>query len=62
MLSKELVVADRSANPGPVALSCESTLDAGDPPVIPSKQDARRNQSKQGTGKKAFQDSGAEDQ
>jgi hypothetical protein len=46
MLSKELVVADRSANPGPVALSCESTLDAGDPFVIPSKQDATRNQSK----------------
>jgi hypothetical protein len=31
MLSKELVVADRSAKPGPVFV-LESTLDAGDPP------------------------------
>src|SRR6516165_5413232 len=62
MFGKDLVVADRSANPGSVALSCESTLDAGDPPVIPSKKDASGNQSQQCTRKKACQDSGADDQ
>src|SRR6516165_2680794 len=62
MFGKDLVVADRSANPGSVALSCESTLDAGDPPVIPSKKDASSNQSQQCARKKACQDSGADDQ
>src|SRR6516225_202916 len=62
MLGKDLVVVDCSTNSRPVALSCETTLDAGDPSVIPGKKDASGGQPQQRTREKACQGSGAEDQ